>query len=36
MAKGKGAMGKPKMGKMFPLESKGARGKITSGAKKGK
>lgn len=29
--------GKPgKVGKMFPLEKKGARGKLTKGSKKGK
>ena len=36
MAKGKSAMGKGKVGKMFPIETKGARGKITGGSKKGK
>jgi hypothetical protein len=29
------SLGKPKMGKLFPLETKGARGKLTGG-KKGK
>ena len=35
MAKGKAVKG-GKVGKMFPLETKGARGKITGGGKKGK
>lgn len=29
-------VGKGKVGKMFPLETKGARGKITGSSKKGK
>lgn len=35
-AKKGGSLGKPKMGKMFPLESRGQKGKITSGSKKSK